>query len=154
MAEAIAAFEGVPHRLTFVRRVRGADWYNDSIATTPERSLASLRSFDEPLVLLAGGRDKNLDWSAFASVVRSRVDHLVLFGEAADKIAAAVGEAVPGDRLQTIDHAAGLRRAVELAAQRAREGDVVLLAPGGTSFDEFTDFAERGERFQGWVNEL
>jgi UDP-N-acetylmuramoylalanine--D-glutamate ligase len=154
MAEAIAAFEGVPHRLAFVRRVRGADWYNDSIATTPERSLAAMRSFDEPLVLLAGGRDKALDWREFGSAVRARVDHLVLFGEAAEKIAAAVGPLAGDSRLQTIDRAPGLQGAVELAAQRAREGDVVLLAPGGTSFDEFADFAERGDRFQQWVNEL
>ena len=154
MAEAIADFQGVPHRLTFVRRARGVDWYNDSIATTPERSLASLRSFDEPLVLLAGGRDKDLDWQEFAVVVRGRVDHLILFGEAAGKIAAAVGSVSSGDRLQTIDHSPNLRRAVELAAQRATAGDVVLLAPGGTSFDEFRDFAERGERFEEWVKAL
>jgi UDP-N-acetylmuramoylalanine--D-glutamate ligase len=154
MAEAIAAFEGVPHRLTFIRRVGGADWYNDSIATTPERSLASLRSFEEPVVLLAGGRDKDLDWREFATVVRARVDHLVLFGEATDKIAAAVGRLDAGDRLQTIDRSTDLRGAVELAARRAAEGDVVLLAPGGTSFDEFRDFAERGERFEAWVRAL
>jgi UDP-N-acetylmuramoylalanine--D-glutamate ligase len=154
MAEAIDGFHGVPHRLAFVRRVRGADWYNDSIATTPERSLASLRSFEEPLVLLAGGRDKDLDWTAFAAVVRRRVDHLVLFGEAAGKIAAAVGPATAETRLLSVDGAPDLRRAVDLAARRATEGDVVLLAPGGTSFDEFKDFAERGERFEGWVNAL
>jgi UDP-N-acetylmuramoylalanine--D-glutamate ligase len=154
MQEAIAAFEGVPHRLTFIRRLGGADWYNDSIATTPERSLASLRSFDGPLVLLAGGRDKDLDWRGFATVVRARVDHLVLFGEAAEKIAAAVGRPGTADRLQTIDRSTDLRSAVELAARRATEGDVVLLAPGGTSFDEFRDFAERGERFEAWVRSL
>jgi UDP-N-acetylmuramoylalanine--D-glutamate ligase len=154
MAEAMAAFEGVPHRLTFVRRVGGADWYNDSIATTPERSLASLRSFHEPLVLLAGGRDKDLDWQEFAAVVRRRVDHLILFGEAASKIAAAVGPVSPGARLQTIDRSPDLRGAVEQASRRATEGDVVLLAPGGTSFDEFRDFAERGDRFNEWVKGL
>jgi UDP-N-acetylmuramoylalanine--D-glutamate ligase len=154
MAEAVADFEGVPHRLTFVRRVGGADWYNDSIATTPERSLASLRSFDEPMVLLAGGRDKDLDWREFGEVVRRRVDHLVLFGEAVGKIAEAVGPLAPDARLQTIDRSPGLHGAVELAARRAAAGDVVLLAPGGTSFDEFRDFAERGDRFQEWVQSL
>jgi UDP-N-acetylmuramoylalanine--D-glutamate ligase len=154
MAEAIGAFAGVPHRLTFVRRVRGADWYNDSIATTPERSLASLQSFDEPVVLLAGGRDKDLDWREFGDVVRRRVDHLVLFGEAAAKIAEAVGPLAPDARLQTIDRSPGLPGAVDLAARRATAGDVVLLAPGGTSFDEFRDFAERGDRFEEWVKAL
>jgi UDP-N-acetylmuramoylalanine--D-glutamate ligase len=148
MARAIAEFTGVPHRLEFVRRVDGADWYDDSIATTPERSMAAILAFEEPIVLLAGGRDKDLDWSAFADLVRRRVDHLVLFGEAADKIAAAVGPAGAGDRLTTIDRAATLAGAIELAARRAEAGDVVLLAPGGTSFDEFVDFAERGDRFR------
>lgn len=154
VAEAIAGFRGVPHRLEFVRHVRGADWYNDSIATTPERSIAAMRSFDEPLVLLAGGRDKDLDWSDFARLVRQRVDHLILFGEARRKIAAAVGSLRHGERPETIDEAAGLRQAVEIAARRVAPGDVVLLAPGGTSFDEFVDFAERGERFRAWVEEL
>jgi UDP-N-acetylmuramoylalanine--D-glutamate ligase len=154
MAEAIGAFAGVPHRLTFVRRVRGADWYNDSIATTPERSLASLQSFDEPVVLLAGGRDKDLDWREFAAVARRRVDHLILFGEAAAKIAEAVGPLASDARLETIDRSSDLRGAVELAARRSTSGDVVLLAPGGTSFDEFRDFAERGDRFEEWVKAL
>ncbi|MBF8255389.1 MAG: murD [Anaerolineales bacterium] len=154
MAEAIAAFRGVPHRLTFVRRVGGVDWYNDSIATTPERSLASLRSFDEPVVLLAGGRDKDLDWSEFAAVARRRVDHLILFGEAVAKIAEAVGPLASDARLETIDRSPDLRGAVDLAARRATAGDVVLLAPGGTSFDEFRDFAERGDRFEEWVKAL
>ena len=154
MAEAIAGFRGVPHRLEFVRRVRDADWYNDSIATTPERSLAAIRSFEEPLVLLAGGRDKDLDWSEFGSVVPQRVDHLVLFGEAAEKIAAALGPLQPHGRLQTLDRATGLAQAVQAAAARATAGDVVLLAPGGTSFDEFVDFAERGERYRQWVEAL
>ena len=154
MAEAIAEFRGVPHRLEFVRRVGGVDWFNDSIATTPERSLAAIRSFEAPLVLLAGGRDKDLDWGEFAEVVRRRVDHLVLFGEAAEKIAAAVGPVEPHNCLQTIDRAAGLAQAVQLAASRASHDDVVLLAPGGTSFDEFVDFAERGERYREWVGAL
>jgi UDP-N-acetylmuramoylalanine--D-glutamate ligase len=154
MAQAIGEFRGVPHRLSFVRRVGGADWYDDSIATTPERSLAAMRSFDEPLVLLAGGRDKDLEWQEFARFVRGRVDHLVLFGEAAGKIAAAVGTTGAGDRLRTIDHAPDLPSAVAMAARRAERGDVVLLSPGGTSFDEFRDFAERGERFAAWVNAL
>ena len=154
MAEAIAAFRGVPHRLTFVRRAGGVDWYNDSIATTPERSLASLRSFDEPVVLLAGGRDKDLDWREFAAVARRRVDHLILFGEAAAKIAEAVGPLASDARLETIDRSPDLRGAVDLAAHRATAGDIVLLAPGGTSFDEFRDFAERGDRFEEWVKAL
>jgi len=77
----------VPHRLEFVRSWGGADWYNDSIATAPERAIAALESFDDgPIVLLAGGRDKDLPWERFGEIVREKVDHLILFGEAANLI--------------------------------------------------------------------
>ncbi len=154
MEAGVRGFKGVEHRLEFVRSVRGADWYNDSIATSPERAIAAIRSFDEPLVLLAGGRDKDLPWEAFAGLVCQRVDHLVIFGEAAEKIAAAVRAARQGERPYTLDIVAGLADAVEAAARLAEAGDVVLLAPGGTSFDEFVDFAERGERFRALVESL
>lgn len=149
----VLGFEGVPHRLQWVRRWGGADWYNDSIATAPERALAAIQSFDEPLILLAGGRDKDLPWGAFAAVVRRRVKHLVLFGEAAGLIEAAVRGAAAG-RLPEITRCAGLQAAVQAAAAQVEPGDVVLLAPGGTSFDEFVDFEERGLCFAQWVNEL
>lgn len=154
IARAIEGFTGLPHRLEVVRRVRGADWVDDSIATTPERARAAIEAFDQPLVLLLGGRDKDLDWSDLAKLVRRRVDHLVVFGEAADKIARAVGSPGPDDRLASVDRAEGLWAAVQTAQRRAEAGDVVLLAPGATSFDEFADFAERGERFAQWVREL
>jgi UDP-N-acetylmuramoylalanine--D-glutamate ligase len=154
-AEAIQAgvegFTGVAHRLEFVREWRGAHWYNDSIATAPERAIAAIRSFEEPLILLAGGRDKNLPWQDFAALVRQRVEHLVLFGDAAKKIAASVQEAggMPG-----MVECAGLEEAVRTAAKLAKPGWVVLLSPGGTSFDEFRDFEDRGEAFKKWVMEL
>jgi UDP-N-acetylmuramoylalanine--D-glutamate ligase len=151
---AVDGFEGVPHRLEFVREWHGAAWYNDSIATAPERTMAAIRSFDEPLILLLGGRDKNLPWNALAELVHQRVDHVVLFGEAAEKIAAAIGGSRHGARPYSVTHCIGLKDAVEAAAKLAKEGDVVLLSPGGTSFDEFRDFAERGERFRQWVLEL
>jgi len=154
MSEGLRGFRGVEHRLEFVRRVRGADWYNDSIATAPERAIAAMRSFDEPLVLLAGGRDKDLPWGEFAAIVRQRVDHLILFGEAAEKIAQAVENASGERGPLSIDICAGLEAAVQQAAWVAEPGDVVLLAPGGTSFDEFKDFAERGERYRTLVEVL
>ena len=86
MLEAVEDFRGVPHRLEFVRELRGVRWYNDSIATAPERSMAAIRSFDEPIVLLLGGRDKDLPWEELMQLVDERVDHVVLFGEAAEKI--------------------------------------------------------------------
>lgn len=147
-------FNGVPHRLEFIRTWHGADWYNDSIATAPERTIAAIESFDEPLVLLLGGRDKNLPWEKLAGLVHRRVDHVIIFGEASEKILRALGPVQPGYRLQTIHRLPTLQSAVQAAAEIAEPGDVVLLSPGGTSFDEFKDFEERGERFQEWVKAL
>ena len=154
MQAGVAGFEGVPHRLEFVRTWQGADWYNNSIATAPERTMAAIRSFEEPLVLLAGGRDKNLPWDTFADLVHQRIDHLVVFGEAAEKILAAVGPAYNGQRPYSIVRCQSLRKAVQAAAEIIQPGNVVLLSPGGTSFDEFRDFEERGEWYRTWVKEL
>lgn len=150
----VSGFQGVAHRLEFVRELNGAKWYNDSIATAPERTMAAVRSFTEPLVLLLGGRDKKLPWEDLAEMIHERVDHVVLFGEAAGKISAAIGSVQPGRRPYSIHTCAGLADAVATAAEVAENGDVVLLSPGGTSYDEFHDFEERGERFQEWVNKL
>jgi UDP-N-acetylmuramoylalanine--D-glutamate ligase len=152
MLTAAEDFRGVPHRLELVREWNGARWYNDSIATAPERTMAAIRSFEEPIVLLLGGRDKNLPWKDLADLIHQRVEHVVLFGEAAKLIDAALGPTSGKTRTQV--RCGGLREAVNLAAQVAQSGSVVLLSPGGTSFDEFTDFAERGERFKTWVQEL
>jgi UDP-N-acetylmuramoylalanine--D-glutamate ligase len=152
MQAGVAGFSGVPHRLEYVRTWRGADWYNDSIATAPERAMAAIRSFEEPLLLLAGGRDKSLPWSDFAVLVRDRVDHIILFGEAADTIE----KAIQGAGIGKLDlrKCQDLHSAVHLAADVASPGDVVLLSPGGTSYDTFRDFEERGEAFRRWVMEL
>jgi len=131
----------------------GVAWYNDSIATAPERAIAAIRSFDEPIVLLAGGRDKKLPWDAWARLVRQRVRALILFGEAADLILDALSKA-EGDLPETVLRCGSLEDAVRAAYHASQPGDVVLLSPGGTSFDEFRDFAERGERFREWVNAL
>ncbi|MCF6277295.1 MAG: UDP-N-acetylmuramoyl-L-alanine--D-glutamate ligase [Anaerolineales bacterium] len=151
---ALDGFNGVPHRLEFVRELQGVRWYNDSIATAPERAMAAIRSFNEPIVLLLGGRDKNLPWDTLAELIRQRVDHVVLFGEASQKIGAVLGSNRHGQRPHTISYCFGLKDAVAAAAKVAENGDVVLLSPGGTSFDEFRDFAERGESFRKWVLEL
>jgi len=153
MRSAVEEFQSVPHRLEFVREVNGVQWYNDSIATAPERTMAAIRSFTEPIVLLLGGRDKNLPWNELASLVRQRVEHVVLFGEAAEKIEAALQQAT-GPLPQTIERCRSLGEAVQRAANVAQPGDVVLLSPGGTSFDQFRDFEERGKAFQKWVSEL
>ena len=149
----VRGFNGVPHRLEFVRSWGGADWYNDSIATAPERAMAAINSFHEPLILLAGGRDKNLPWDEFADLVCRRVKQIILFGEAADKIAQAIENASLNTPTK-ITHCIGLHEAIDVAAELISPGDVVLLAPGGTSFDQFRDFEDRGEAFRRWVMEL
>ncbi len=147
-------FYGVAHRLEYIGTRRGAAWYNDSIATAPERVIAGIQAFDEPLVLLLGGRDKDLPWEKLADLLHRRVDHVVVFGEAAGKILQAIGPVQPGDRLKTISHQEKLKEAVQAAAKVAEPGNVVLLSPGGTSYDEFKDFEERGEWFRKWVQAL
>ena len=156
MLYAAQAFRGMPHRLEMVRELNGVRWYDDSIATTPERVMAAVESFGEPLVLLLGGRDKNLPWEDLAELVCRRVDHVVVFGEASGKIKQAL-TAASGSIAglpQDIQSATRLREAIGMAHKIARAGDVVLLSPGGTSFDEFKDFEERGKSFRTWVQEL
>jgi UDP-N-acetylmuramoylalanine--D-glutamate ligase len=155
MLGAIEGFHGVPHRLEFVRELNGVKWYNDSIATAPERTMAAIRSFDEPIVLMLGGKDKDLPWDDLADLVQERVDHVVVFGQAAEKILSALDNQKSGKkRPYSIQRGDGIQEAVQLAAKVAESGDVVLLSPGGTSFDQFNDFAERGEWFKTWVQEL
>jgi len=154
MLEAVEEFRGVAHRLEFVRELNGVRWYNNSIATAPERTIAVIQAFDEPIVLMLGGRDKDLPWEELMRLVGERVDHVVLFGEAAEKIQKTVDSLGLGEKRFTVARADGLHEAVLKAAEVAEAGDVVLLSPGGTSFDEFKDFAERGERFGTWVQEL
>ena len=154
MLEAVEEFHGVPHRLELVRELNGVRWYNNSIATAPERTIAVIQAFDEPIVLMLGGRDKDLPWEELMQLVNERVDHVVLFGEAAEKIQKTVDSLELSQKRFTVTRVDGLHEAVIKAAEVAEPGDVVLLSPGGTSFDEFKDFAERGERFVTWVREL
>ena len=154
MLETVDEFRGVPHRLELVRELNGVRWYNNSIGSAPERTIAVIRAFDEPIVLMLGGRDKDLPWEELMQLVNERVDHVVLFGEAAEKIQKTVDNLGLGQRRFTLSHAKGLHEAVLQAADVAESGDVVLFSPGGTSFDEFKDFEERGERFRAWVQEL
>lgn len=163
MTAVATTFGGVAHRLETVRERGGVLWVNDSIATAPERTLAALRSFDEPLVLLLGGRDKNLPWDDCAAEIHrrrsdgsARVRHVILFGEAAGLIGEALDRAA---RLAAVSATpsttcARLDEAVLTAAQLAQPGDVVLLSPGGTSFDAYSDFADRGGHFRELVEAL
>jgi UDP-N-acetylmuramoylalanine--D-glutamate ligase len=152
--EGIKSLEGVEHRLEFIRTYRNADWYNDSIATAPERSIAAINSFHKPLVLLAGGRDKDLPWRDLVRLIQKRIRYLVLFGEAADLIENNLLAEAGEEGIVPYLKCGSLKEAVQRTGEIIEDGDVVLLSPGGTSFDEFVDFAERGEQYKKWVLEL
>lgn len=148
MAHAIRTFTGVEHRLELVREHQGVRYINDSIATAPERALAALASFDEPIILLAGGKDKAMEWEVWADEVSAQVKQVILFGELAELLETKLADFEATTRVAT------MAEAVALAAQTAVAGDIVLLSPGGTSFDAFKDFAERGEKYRELVNDL
>jgi UDP-N-acetylmuramoylalanine--D-glutamate ligase len=149
------SFRGVEHRLELVRDWNGVRWYNDSIATAPERTVAALLALDAPIVLLAGGRDKHLSWNEMADLTWNSVRELILFGESANLIETAMRNSQHSDSGAChIRHAGALEQAVQVAAKTARPGDIVLLSPGGTSFDAYSDYEERGEHFRQLVNEL
>ncbi len=156
MRQVVATFSGVAHRLQLVRERHGVSFYNDSIATSPERLMAALHSFDEPIVLLAGGRDKHLPWDEAARLIWRKTRQVILFGEAAELIARALKRVKPeiATTGSVLHRCTDLAAAVKLAAEVARPGEVVLLAPGCASYDTFQDFAERGERFKELVLQL
>ena len=147
MREVARSFAGVPHRLETVRELDGVKYINDSIATAPERALAALAAYDEPIILLAGGRDQEMVWDEWARHVAQRAKRVILFGELAAPLAARLS-GVAVSRVDT------LAEAVYLAQSEAVAGDIVLLSPGGTSFDSYADFAERGEHFRLLVTDL
>lgn len=156
MRNAILAFEPVEHRLEVVAVKDGVTYVNDSIATAPERVVAAIEAYPkEKLVLLLGGRDKNLPWEDLLRLSLSRARAIITFGEAGLMIAteaakqrAALGTHTP------IEQASHLKDAVRLASTFALEGDVVLLSPGATSFDAYKDFEARGQHFRELVNSL
>jgi len=157
MAQAIREFKGVAHRLQLARDVNGVKYYDDSIATAPERLMAGVQAFHEPIVLLAGGRDKHLPWEEAAQLIVERVRELIVFGEMADLVQTAAEAQLNRTEarvLEKIHQVKTLDEAVATAARIAHPGEVVLLSPGGTSFDAFKDFAERGDKFQELVRGL
>lgn len=156
MREAILKFKPVEHRLEVVANVDGVTYVNDSIATAPERVIAALEAYPgDRIVLLLGGRDKDLPWEDLLRLAMSRVRAIITFGEAGLMIAteaakqrSALGTATP------IEQASNLKDAIKLAHRLADPGDVVLLSPGCTSYDAYVDFAARGEHFRELVRSL
>jgi UDP-N-acetylmuramoylalanine--D-glutamate ligase len=151
MAAALRDFRPIHHRLELVGSVEAVTYVNDSIATTPGRSSAALRAIDEPVVLIAGGRHKNVPMNEWAELICRRARAVVVVGEAAPLIKTALEEV--GARIPILS-AKRFQDTVALAHEAAQPGDVVLLSPGCTSFDEFPDYTARGESFRASVAAL
>jgi UDP-N-acetylmuramoylalanine--D-glutamate ligase len=147
MAEAVRGFKAVEHRLELVGNFGGVRWYNDSKATNPDSTYKALAAFRDPIVLIAGGRNKGIDLEPLAQAIARRASALVTMGETGEELARRVRDA----GLDKVDRAADLRDAVRKAAALARPGSVVLLSPAFTSYDMFRDYEDRGRRFKSTV---
>ena len=146
-------FGGVEHRIELIRTRNGVRWYNDSIASSPSRTIAGLNSFREKVILIAGGKDKGISYESLGPVINDRVKVLILCGATAGVIRQSTEQAPNYEGLEIVD-VADYHQAVALADSRAQEGDVVILSPASTSFDRFANFMERGRVFKDIVNSL
>ncbi|MBQ2676241.1 MAG: UDP-N-acetylmuramoyl-L-alanine--D-glutamate ligase [Clostridia bacterium] len=148
-------FGGVEHRIELVRTLDGVSYYNDSIATSPTRTIAGLKSFGRKIIVIAGGYDKHIPYEPLAPYVNEFVKVLILTGATADKIEAAVkGDKTYCEKNIKIIRAEDLEQAVKLARENAVEGDVISLSPASASFDKYRNFEERGIHFKNIVNGL
>lgn len=153
--KAVQEFKGVQHRLEFIRELDGVKWYNDSIGTSPTRTIAGLHSFDERIVLIAGGYDKHLDYTPIAKPILEKVDSLILIGDTAPKIFDAVKEEAEKQgkdiKIYMCDE---FKNTVLVAKKVAKPGQIVLFSPASASFDLFRNFEERGNKFKELVNSI
>ena len=149
-----ASFAGVEHRIERVRVLDGVTWYNDSIASSPSRTIAGLRSFRDPVILIAGGYDKHIPYDALGPEIVRHVKALILTGATSEKIRAAVQEVPDYAGQPPIYDAADLADAVAQAQKLGQKGDVVILSPASASFDCFKNFMERGDTFKKLVEAL
>jgi UDP-N-acetylmuramoylalanine--D-glutamate ligase len=158
MAIVCTTFKGLEHRLEFVRELKGVFYYNDSLGTSPDRTIAALEAIDKPIVLLGGGRNKGFALEGLVNLIVQKVRYLVLFGEQATLLEEAVRKAQSksGTTGVPVIGRAGddLEKAVRLAFEASQPGDVILFSPAGSSYDMYRDFAERGEHFKDLVRNL
>ncbi len=145
---ALANFSGLPHRTQFVAEIRGATFINDSKATNVGAAARALAGYTHPVVWIAGGKDKDLDFTELAPIAKTHARAAILIGQAAQKIEKALNGVVP------VYHASNIDTAVRQAAQLAQPGDIVLLSPACASFDQFKNFEDRGEQFCAAVKRL
>ena len=175
IVEVVKEFKGVEHRIEFIKNINGVKWYNDSIGSSPTRTIAGLRAFDEDVVLIAGGYDKHLDYTPLAKPILEKVSTLILLGQTAKKIENSVKnevEKLNGEIYEENNHQLlkynidnvekiiklymvdSLEKTVEIAYKEATNKDVVLFSPASASFDMFKNFMERGEKFKKLVNDI
>ena len=153
--KAIKKFKPVEHRIEFVRELDNVKWYNDSASSSPSRTLSGLNAFDEDIVLIAGGYDKNLDYTPLAKTLLKKVKTLILIGQTAGKIFEAVKKELEKENKKLdIYMCDSLEKTIEIAKKSAKSGQVVLFSPASASFDMFKDFADRGNKFKDLVNKL
>lgn len=154
IAAAIKEFKGVAHRLEFLRELKGVKYYNDTAATIPDAAMAALNSFTEPIILIAGGSDKNLNFQEYAQAMLDKAKEIILLqGKGTDKLLAELKKDSrwAERKVEIVD---SMEKAVEIASALAGAGDVVLLSPGAASFGMFLNEFDRGDKFRKAVNKL
>ncbi|MCI8412214.1 MAG: UDP-N-acetylmuramoyl-L-alanine--D-glutamate ligase [Bacilli bacterium] len=153
--KAVKDFKPVEHRLEFIREIEGVKWYNDSVSSSPTRTIAGLYSFDEEIVLIAGGYDKNLDYTPIAKPIIEKVKTLILLGQTSGKIFESVKEELD-NQCKDLDiyMCDNLKQTIELAKKVAKPGQIILFSPASASFDMFKNFADRGNQFKELVNDI
>jgi len=153
--ETIKKFQGVEHRIELVKEIDGVKWYNDSVSSSPTRTIAGLNSFDEEIVLIAGGYDKNLDYTPIAKPIVEKVSNLILLGQTSSKIHNAVkNELEKQNKKLDIHLCTSLEETVDIAKKVAKSGQIVLFSPASASFDMFKNFADRGEKFKNFEKNI
>jgi len=141
-------FKGIPHRMEYVGEIENVKFINDSKATTAEATAWALENISGRAILIAGGKDKGIDYGVIAHLARNKVKNLILIGEAAGRIASTLGSVIEFDKVDTLEEA------VNLAFKKAQRGDCVLLSPMCSSFDMFKDYEDRGDIFKKIVYDL
>lgn len=153
----ITTFKGVEHRIEFVRDLNGIKFYNDSIASSPSRTIAGLKSFEQQITLICGGYDKHIPYDEMGEYIYKKVKKLVVLGQTADAIITSYKNYCRKNGIEEkleVNRCSNFEEAVIAAYNNATVGDIILLSPASASFDMFKNFEERGNRFKKIVNEL
>jgi UDP-N-acetylmuramoylalanine--D-glutamate ligase len=146
---------GTSHRLEFILELAGVKYYNDTAATIPNASILALDAFDQPIILIAGGTDKNLDFSEFAKKIVQKTKHAILLkGTATEKIMDEIKKIAGQDFIDSIEVVGSMGEAVLMAQKKSQKEDIVLLSPGAASFGLFENEFDRGEKFREAVKKL